>query len=69
MPVKVVVYNISALGLIASEAENVGVPAFRDAMPYPKPDHAIVARLLRWCPASPFERLRAKHCEPTVPSS
>ena len=46
MPVKMIAYNHSALGLIASEAQNIGVPAFRDAMAYPKADHAIVACLV-----------------------
>lgn len=44
LPVKVVVYNNSALGLISLEAESVGIPAFRDAIRYPNPDYAMLAR-------------------------
>ncbi len=44
LPVKVIVYNNSALGLITLEAESVGIPAFRDAIQYPNPDYAMLAR-------------------------
>jgi thiamine pyrophosphate-dependent acetolactate synthase large subunit-like protein len=44
LPVKVVVYNNSALGLITLEAEQLGVPAFRDAIEFPNPDFAALAR-------------------------
>ena len=44
LPVKVVVYNNSALGLITLEAESVGIPAFREAIHYPNPDYAMLAR-------------------------
>jgi thiamine pyrophosphate-dependent acetolactate synthase large subunit-like protein len=44
LPVKVVVYNNSALGLIALEAEGAGIPAFREAIQYPNPDYAMLAR-------------------------
>jgi pyruvate dehydrogenase (quinone) len=44
LPVKVVVYNNSAFGLIPLEAESVGLPAFRDAVEFPNPDFAALAR-------------------------
>ena len=44
LPVKVVVYNNSALGLITLEAEQVGLPAFHQAIAFPNPDYAALAR-------------------------
>src|SRR6516162_9633593 len=44
LPVKVVVYNNSALGLIFLEAEGVGLPAFREAIEFPNPDFVALAR-------------------------
>jgi pyruvate dehydrogenase (quinone) len=44
LPVKVVVYNNSRLGLIFLEAEGVGLPAFREAIEFPNPDFAALAR-------------------------
>ena len=44
LPVKVVVYNNSALGLITLEAEQMGIPAFRKAIEFPNPDFAALAR-------------------------
>jgi pyruvate dehydrogenase (quinone) len=44
LPVKVVVYNNSSLGLIFLEAEGVGLPAFREAIEFPNPDFAALAR-------------------------
>jgi thiamine pyrophosphate-dependent acetolactate synthase large subunit-like protein len=44
LPVKVVVYNNSAFGLITLEAESVGLPAFRDGIEFPNPDFAALAR-------------------------
>src|SRR5579862_2006597 len=44
LPVKVVVYNNSALGLITLEAEQVGIPAFHQAIEFPNPDFAALAR-------------------------
>ena len=44
LPVKVVVYNNSAFGLIPLEAELVGLPAFREAVEFPNPDFAALAR-------------------------
>jgi pyruvate dehydrogenase (quinone) len=44
LPVKVVVYNNSSLGLIVLEAESVGLPPFREAIEFPNPDFAALAR-------------------------
>jgi pyruvate dehydrogenase (quinone) len=44
LPVKVVVYNNSAFGLIRLEAESIGVPAFEKAIQFPNPDFAAFAR-------------------------
>jgi pyruvate dehydrogenase (quinone) len=44
LPVKVVVYNNSAFGLIHLEAESIGVPAFEKGIQFPNPDFAAFAR-------------------------
>jgi pyruvate dehydrogenase (quinone) len=44
LPVKVVVYNNSAFGLITLEAESIGVPAFREGIQFPNPDFVAFAR-------------------------
>lgn len=44
LPVKVIIYNNSALGLITLEAESIGLPAFRQAIEFPNPDFAALAR-------------------------
>ena len=44
LPVKAVVYNNSAFGLITLEAESVGLPAFRPGIEFPNPDFAAFAR-------------------------
>ena len=44
LPVKVVIYNNSRLGLIFLEAEGVGLPAFRQAIEFPNPDFVALAR-------------------------
>jgi pyruvate dehydrogenase (quinone) len=44
LPVKVVIYNNSALGLITLEAEGIGVPAWKKAIDFPNPDFAALAR-------------------------
>jgi pyruvate dehydrogenase (quinone) len=44
LPVKVVIYNNSALGLITLEAESVGIAPFREAIEFPNPDFAALAR-------------------------
>jgi pyruvate dehydrogenase (quinone) len=44
LPVKVVVYNNSAFGLITLEAESIGVPPYRQGIEFPNPDFAAFAR-------------------------
>ena len=44
LPIKVVIYNNSAFGLITLEAESVGLPPFREGIEFPNPDFAILAR-------------------------
>jgi len=44
LPVKAVIYNNSALGLITLEAEGIGVPAWKKAIDFPNPDFAALAR-------------------------
>jgi pyruvate dehydrogenase (quinone) len=44
LPVKVIVYNNSSLGLIVLEAESVGLPPFREAIEFPNPDFTALAR-------------------------
>jgi pyruvate dehydrogenase (quinone) len=44
LPVKVIIYNNSALGLITLEAESVGLVPFREAIEFPNPDFAALAR-------------------------
>jgi pyruvate dehydrogenase (quinone) len=44
LPVKVIVYNNSAFGLIPLEAEAEGLPAYRDAIEFPNPDFSALAR-------------------------
>jgi pyruvate dehydrogenase (quinone) len=43
LPVKVVIFNNFAFGLIQLEAEGVGLPAFREAIAFPNPDFAALA--------------------------
>jgi pyruvate dehydrogenase (quinone) len=44
LPVKALVYNNSALGLIVLEAESIGVPAWKKAIEFPNPDYVALAR-------------------------
>lgn len=44
LPIKVIVYNNSSLGLIRLEAESVGLAPFREAIEFPNPDFAALAR-------------------------
>jgi pyruvate dehydrogenase (quinone) len=44
LPVKIVVYNNSAFGLIELEAESVGLPPFEKGIQFPNPDFAALAR-------------------------
>lgn len=44
LPLKVIIYNNSALGLITLEAESIGLAPFREAIEFPNPDFAALAR-------------------------
>ena len=44
LPVKVVIYNNSALGLITLEAESAGIVPFRPAIEFPTPDFSALAK-------------------------
>ena len=44
LPVKAVVYNNSSLGLIALEAESMGLPAWKEAIDFTNPDYVGLAR-------------------------
>jgi pyruvate dehydrogenase (quinone) len=44
LPVKVVVYNNSSLGLITLEAEGMGMPAWKQAIDFTNPDYVTLAR-------------------------
>ncbi len=44
LPIKVIVYNNSSLGLIKLEAESVGLAPFKEAIEFPNPDFAALAR-------------------------
>ena len=44
LPVKVVIYNNSAFGLIELEAESVGLPPFEKGIQFPNPDFTALAR-------------------------
>jgi len=44
LPLKVVIYNNCSLGLITLEAESVGLVPFREAIEFPNPDFAALAR-------------------------
>jgi pyruvate dehydrogenase (quinone) len=43
LPVKVVIFNNSAFGLIKLEAESVGLLPFREGIEFPNPDFAALA--------------------------
>jgi pyruvate dehydrogenase (quinone) len=44
LPVKVVIFNNSAFGLITLEAESVGLAPFREGIEFTNPDYAALAR-------------------------
>src|SRR5215472_1218361 len=44
LPVKAVIYNNSAFGLIPLEAEAAGLPPFREGIEFPNPDFSALAR-------------------------
>jgi pyruvate dehydrogenase (quinone) len=44
LPVKVVIYNNSAFGLIPLEAEAAGLPPYKEGIEFPNPDFSALAR-------------------------
>jgi len=52
LPVKALVYNNSAFGLITLESEAIGVPAWKKAIDFPNPDYVALARA---CGAAGFK--------------
>jgi pyruvate dehydrogenase (quinone) len=44
LPVKVVVYNNSAFGLISFEAESIGLPAYKKGIEFPNPNYVGLAQ-------------------------
>jgi pyruvate dehydrogenase (quinone) len=44
LPIKVIIYNNSAFGLITLEAESIGLAPFKEAIAFPNPDFAAFAR-------------------------
>ena len=63
LPVKVVVYNNSAFGLITLEAEHFGLPAFRKAIEFPNPDFVAFARA---CGAHGFKAGKPEELKPAI---
>ena len=63
LPVKVVIYNNSAFGLITLEAEHVGLPAFRKAIDFPNPDFVALARA---CGAQGFKASTPDELKPAI---
>jgi pyruvate dehydrogenase (quinone) len=44
LPVKIVIFDNASFGLITLEAESVGILPFREAIKFPNPDYAALAR-------------------------
>ncbi|MGC1779601.1 MAG: thiamine pyrophosphate-binding protein [Xanthobacteraceae bacterium] len=44
LPIKFVVYNNSAFGLITLEAESIGLPAYKKGIEFPNPDYVALAQ-------------------------
>ena len=63
LPVKVVIYNNSAFGLITLEAEQAGIPAFYDAIRFPNPDYVALARA---CGAHGFRASKPDELKPAI---
>src|SRR6476646_6612082 len=63
LPVKVVVYNNSAFGLISFEAESVGLPAYKKGIEFPNPDFAALADV---CGGYGFKATKPGELETTI---
>ncbi|MHB1946988.1 MAG: thiamine pyrophosphate-binding protein [Gammaproteobacteria bacterium] len=44
LPVKIIIYNNSAFGLIKLEAESIGLPPYREGIQFPNPDYVAFAK-------------------------
>jgi pyruvate dehydrogenase (quinone) len=44
LPIKVIIFNNSAFGLITLESEGVGIPAYHKGIEFPNPDFVLLAR-------------------------
>ena len=66
LPVKVIVYNNSRLGLIFLEAESIGLPAFKEAIEFPNPDFTALARA---CGGQGFKASRPDQLRDAVASA
>jgi thiamine pyrophosphate-dependent acetolactate synthase large subunit-like protein len=53
LPVKAVVYNNSAFGLITLEAESIGLLAYREGIEFPNPDYVALANAKDFAPRDP----------------
>jgi pyruvate dehydrogenase (quinone) len=63
LPVKVVIFNNAALGLITLEAESVGIVPFREAIEFPNPDFVALARA---CGAKGFSAKTPENLLPAI---
>ncbi len=63
LPVKVVIYNNSAFGLIPLEAESVGLPPFRKGIEFPNPDFVAFAKA---CGGRGFKITKPDHLLATI---
>ena len=63
LPVKVIIYNNSALGLITLEAESIGLVPFKSAIEFPNPDFAALARA---CGATGFTARNPSELESAI---
>jgi pyruvate dehydrogenase (quinone) len=63
LPVKVVVYNNGAFGLIVLEAEALGVAAYRKGIEFPNPDYVALARA---CGAQGFRAAQPGELRATI---
>lgn len=63
LPVKVVIFNNAALGLITLEAESVGIVPFREAIEFPNPDFVALAQA---CGAKGFSAKTPENLLPAI---
>jgi thiamine pyrophosphate-dependent acetolactate synthase large subunit-like protein len=63
LPVKIVIYNNSAFGLIPLEAEATGLPPYREGIEFPNPDFAALAQA---CGGRGFRATKAKELQAEI---